>query len=70
MMGIRRFDDLIAEGKARFDGDRKPYEQLKSILKNFDPLFELMPGTGGPRPAQASGKDPFEQPQPASSAGE
>jgi alkyl sulfatase BDS1-like metallo-beta-lactamase superfamily hydrolase len=46
MMGITSFDDQIKTGKAKLDGDRNAYEQLKSVLVHFDLGFELMPGTG------------------------
>ncbi len=29
MMGASSFDDLIKAGKAKFDGDRKPFDQLR-----------------------------------------
>ena len=53
MMGASTFDDLIKAGKAKFEGDRKPYEQLKAILVAFTPDFEILPGT-----AAASGATP------------
>jgi len=61
MGGNTTFDALIAQGKAKFDGDRKPFEQLKSTLTIFTPDFELMPGTKSknPSPIQAH-QDPFE----------
>jgi alkyl sulfatase BDS1-like metallo-beta-lactamase superfamily hydrolase len=46
MMGAVSFDEQIASGKARLEGDREPYEQLKSMLVSFDLGFELLPGTG------------------------
>ncbi len=45
MMGVNTFDDLISLGKATFEGDRKPFEQLKSVLVVFTPDFEILPGT-------------------------
>ena len=32
MGGKATFDDLIAAGKAKFEGDRKPFDQLRSTL--------------------------------------
>ena len=32
MMGATSFDDLIKAGKATFDGDRKPFEQLRGLF--------------------------------------
>ena len=46
MMGAVSFDDQIRSGKAKLVGDRKPYEQLKTMLVHFDLGFEIMPGTG------------------------
>jgi alkyl sulfatase BDS1-like metallo-beta-lactamase superfamily hydrolase len=45
MMGAVSFDDQIKSGKAKLDGDRKPYEQLKNMLVQFDLGFEILPGT-------------------------
>ena len=51
MMGVSTFDDLIKAGKAKFEGDRKPYEQLKGILVTFTPNFEILPGTASVKTA-------------------
>ena len=45
MMGAVSFDDQIKTGKAKLAGDRNPYEQLKTMLVQFDMGFELLPGT-------------------------
>jgi alkyl sulfatase BDS1-like metallo-beta-lactamase superfamily hydrolase len=45
MMGQASFDDLIKEGKAKFDGDRTGFDQLRAILVPFTPDFEILPGT-------------------------
>ena len=45
MMGQASFDDLIGEGKAKFDGSRAGFDQLRSILVAFTPDFEILPGT-------------------------
>lgn len=47
MMGAASFDEQIAGGKARIEGDRRHYEDLKSMLAQFDMGFEVLPGTGG-----------------------
>jgi alkyl sulfatase BDS1-like metallo-beta-lactamase superfamily hydrolase len=62
MMGAVKFDDQIKGGKATLAGDRKPYEQLKSTLVNFQLGFEMMPGTKGPSRAEDS--NPFEAKNP------
>ncbi|TAJ83804.1 alkyl sulfatase dimerization domain-containing protein [Reyranella sp.] len=45
MMGQASFDDLIAAGKARFEGDRTGFDQLRAILIPFTPDFEILPGS-------------------------
>jgi alkyl sulfatase BDS1-like metallo-beta-lactamase superfamily hydrolase len=69
MGGKTTFDDLIKAGKAKFDGDRKPFDQLRGILVTFTPDFELLPGTRPEKVTPAAVKDPFEQKEPANSAG-
>ena len=59
MMGAVSFDDQIKSGKAKLKGDRKVYEQLKTILVHFDLGFEMMPGTGDADLTPK--KKPFEQ---------
>jgi linear primary-alkylsulfatase len=61
MGGKATFDALIGAGKARFDGDRKAFEQLRSTIVQFAPDFELMPGTKPTKaPPLPKPKDPFE----------
>ena len=50
MMGVNSFDDLIKEGKAKFEGDRKPFDQLRSLMVSFTPDFEILPGTAAKKP--------------------
>lgn len=45
MMGETTFDEQIKTGIAKLSGNTKVYEQLKTTLIQFDPLFEIMPGT-------------------------
>jgi alkyl sulfatase BDS1-like metallo-beta-lactamase superfamily hydrolase len=60
MMGVRSFDDLIKDGKATFVGDRKPFDQLRSLLVAFAPNFEIMPGTAASpaTPAEKAQEEP------------
>ena len=58
MMGVASFDDLIKAGKAKFDGNRAGFDQLRSILVPFTPNFEILPGTAPKQPAEAP--KPFE----------
>jgi alkyl sulfatase BDS1-like metallo-beta-lactamase superfamily hydrolase len=58
MMGLASFDDLIAAGKAKFEGDRKGFDQLRAILVPFTPDFEILPGSAPKKPSNAP--KPFE----------
>jgi alkyl sulfatase BDS1-like metallo-beta-lactamase superfamily hydrolase len=58
MMGIASFDDLIAQGKAKFEGNRAGFDRLRAILVPFTPDFEILPGTA-PKQRAAAPK-PFE----------
>jgi alkyl sulfatase BDS1-like metallo-beta-lactamase superfamily hydrolase len=58
MMGQASFDDLIKAGKAKFEGDRKGFDQLRGILVPFTPDFEILPGTAPKKPTNAP--KPFE----------
>ena len=59
MMGAQSFEALEAQGKARFVGDRKPFEQLRGLMTQFTPDFEVFPGTRNARSAPANTK-PFQ----------
>ena len=61
MMGKATFDDLLAAGKAKIEGNRKPFDQLRGILVQFTPDFEMMPGTKPAKAATPPAKDAFEQ---------
>jgi alkyl sulfatase BDS1-like metallo-beta-lactamase superfamily hydrolase len=58
MMGQASFDQLIQEGKAKFDGNRTGFDQLRSILVAFTPDFEILPGTAAKQPSNPP--KPFE----------
>jgi alkyl sulfatase BDS1-like metallo-beta-lactamase superfamily hydrolase len=45
MMGIKTFEDLLKEGKAKVEGNPKILAQLVGMLDEFDPRFEILPGT-------------------------
>ena len=45
MMQQATFQQLAAEGKARFEGDPAVFGRLVSMLVQFDPAFEILPGT-------------------------
>jgi alkyl sulfatase BDS1-like metallo-beta-lactamase superfamily hydrolase len=67
MMGAVSFDEQIQSGKAQLQGNREPYEQLKTMLVQFDLGFEIMPGTGAQDLTPE--KQPFQQEEPGSTAG-
>jgi alkyl sulfatase BDS1-like metallo-beta-lactamase superfamily hydrolase len=69
MMGKTSFDDKIKEGKAKLEGSRKPYDELKNMLTNFTMAFELLPGTLSEKAAVPAKENPFKQDLPADSAG-
>lgn len=39
------FDQLVKDGKARFEGNPKPFKVLMAAMTPFTPDFELLPGT-------------------------
>ena len=70
MMGTGSFDDLLKSGKAKFEGDRTPFDQLRGLLVAFAPNFEILPGTAARAPSQLPSE--FEVPEllPPHSAGD
>ena len=67
MMGAVTFDEQIKSDRAKLEGKREPYEQLKTMLVQFDLGFEMMPGTGAKDLTPK--ENPFQAEPPASSAG-
>ena len=61
MMGVASFDQLAAEGKAKFDGDREIIHKLRDLMVTFTPDFEILPGTA-PSQRQVPPGRPFELP--------
>jgi len=57
MMSATTFDDLVKAGKVKFDGDRKPFDQLRGLMVSFTPNFEILPGTAPKAPGK--GLAPF-----------
>ena len=70
MGGQTTFEKLLSEGRVKFEGDRKAFDQLKSTLTVFTPDFELIPGTKAKKLAPKPNKDPFEAQELAITAGE
>ncbi|MDC8770875.1 alkyl/aryl-sulfatase [Roseateles albus] len=62
MMGLSSFDDLVKADKAKFEGDRKPFDQLRSLMVSFSPTFEVLPGTAPRAAKQPKGLPAFALP--------
>jgi alkyl sulfatase BDS1-like metallo-beta-lactamase superfamily hydrolase len=45
MMGTKSLETLIKDGKAKTQGDVSILAKLASTMVEFDPRFEIMPGT-------------------------
>jgi alkyl sulfatase BDS1-like metallo-beta-lactamase superfamily hydrolase len=45
MMGAKTLEAQIADGTAKVEGDASILNQLASTMVDFDPRFEIMPGT-------------------------
>jgi linear primary-alkylsulfatase len=45
MTGVKTFEAQIADGTAQVQGDASILRQLASTMVDFDPRFEIMPGT-------------------------
>ncbi|WP_216644694.1 alkyl/aryl-sulfatase [Candidatus Thiodictyon syntrophicum] len=58
MMGVKTFEAQIAEGTAKAQGDVGILKRLASIMVDFDPRFEIMPGTKA-REAEVEPATPF-----------
>jgi alkyl sulfatase BDS1-like metallo-beta-lactamase superfamily hydrolase len=49
MMGAKTLEAQIADGTAKVEGDTAILKQLASTMVVFDPRFEILPGTRGPK---------------------
>jgi hypothetical protein len=45
MMGAKTLEAQIADGTAKVQGNAGVLKQLASTMVDFDPRFEIMPGT-------------------------
>jgi alkyl sulfatase BDS1-like metallo-beta-lactamase superfamily hydrolase len=59
MMGAKTLDVQIADGTAKVQGDPNILKQLASTIVDFDPRFEIMPGTKA-RGTEVAKADPYE----------
>ncbi|OEE85580.1 hypothetical protein A1OQ_17880, partial [Enterovibrio norvegicus FF-162] len=69
MMGAMTFEEQIKAGKVKHKGDLKHFTQLKSMMVNFTPTFEMMPGTAVDAPKTDKGEVTFAQPEVGRSDG-
>lgn len=60
MIGAKTMEMQIADGKAKVDGDVGILAKLGSTMVDFDPRFEIMPGTIGVAPAGVVHADAYE----------
>ena len=59
MMGAKTLEAQIAAGTAKVEGDAGILKQLASTMVDFDPRFEIMPGTKA-RGTDVARADPYE----------
>ena len=66
MMGVSSFDAMAKAGKAKFEGNPKPFAEFGKLLVSFTPDFEILPGTAPVKSGSASASQgkPFEAPAP------
>jgi len=57
MMGAKTLEAQIADGTAKVQGDPSVLNQLASTMVDFDPRFEIMPGTKAKDVKLAHAKD-------------
>lgn len=62
MMGVKTFEDLLKEGKAKVEGNPQILAQLVGMLDEFDPRFEVLPGTKKEKYQEATGDSGFDEP--------
>ena len=59
MMGAKTLEAQIKDGTAKVQGDASIFAKLASTMVDFDPRFEIMPGTK-PRDGVLAKDDPYE----------
>jgi linear primary-alkylsulfatase len=59
MMGAKTLESQIKAGTAKMEGDASILQRLASTMVDFDPRFEIMPGTKA-RSAPVKHADPYE----------
>jgi len=65
MAAAADLDSMISSGKVKLDGNLKVLADLRSVVVEFNPAFQLMPGTvAGQSLTKSAQANPFEQPEP------
>jgi alkyl sulfatase BDS1-like metallo-beta-lactamase superfamily hydrolase len=59
MIGEKTLETQIADGTAKIEGDASVLKKLASTMVDFDPRFEIMPGTKAKK-AKVAHADPYE----------
>jgi alkyl sulfatase BDS1-like metallo-beta-lactamase superfamily hydrolase len=59
MMGAKTLEAQIADGTAKLEGDASVLKMLASAMVDFDPRFEIMPGTKA-RETELAKANPYE----------
>ena len=59
MMGAKTLEAQIADGTAKLEGNAGVSIQFASTMVDFDPRFEIMPGTKA-QPVKVAHADPYE----------
>lgn len=61
MMGVKKLEDQLKDGTAKAEGDVSILGKLAAAMVEFDPRFEIMPGTKArTETAMAAPADPYE----------
>jgi hypothetical protein len=59
MMGAKKLEDQLKDGTAKAEGDISILAKLAATMVEFDPRFEVLPGTRNATAMSAS-LDPYE----------
>ena len=59
MMGVNQLEGLIKDGICKAEGDLSILKKLAATMIDFDPRFEILPGTH-PESTEIAKHDPYE----------
>ncbi len=60
MMGAKTLDAQLADGTAKAEGDTSVLAKLAATMVDFDPRFEIMPGTKAPAGTAVAHANPYQ----------